>query len=443
DLIGWAFAFPPSAANAIGAAGVVLFFCGIVRMAMDVVEFLARRGRRDFSTILRELISALLYAAVITIVMAAYEKINVTQFLASLGVLTVVVGLALQETLGNIFSGLWMQLSKPFRPGDWVGTAQHIGRVQGIGVRSTTIVTRDNERLEIPNSLIAKEVLTNYGNPPVADELNVGLAYEQPPNRVREVIQRVLHDVPHVLTEPAPEIYAWEYGDFAIKYRIKFWLADYDVQEKARDALVTNLWYALRRHGIDIPYPIRTLEMRRAQVQRRVGADFEREMIRELRYLDFLRGLSDEELRVLVPNVQVHQFGSGEILVREGERSDSLYMLRRGIVDVYGRSSDGAAHRLNTLSPHSYFGEMAMMTGQPRGATVQARTDIEVMEIDREAFTDLFREHPDAVTRISEVIAARESDNRELLSSVQNSDGKNARRNWWVAKIREIFDLGT
>ena len=134
--------------------------------------------------------------------------------------------------------------------------------MHGVGWRATTIVTRANEWLEIPNAQLAKDLLFNYGNHAVADEVSIGLSYGEPPNRVREVILEVLRDVPDVLHHPEPEILAWEFGDYAIRYRVKYWLADYGRSEQIHARVVSGLWYAMRRHGIEIPFPIRTLVLR-------------------------------------------------------------------------------------------------------------------------------------------------------------------------------------
>jgi small-conductance mechanosensitive channel len=200
-----------------------------------------------------------LWSLVVMVVLRAFFRIDVTALLAVPAVLTAVIGFALQETLGNIFSGLTLQISRPFESGDWVRVADKVGRVHGVGWRATTIVTRAHEWLDIPNPQLAKDLLFNYGSHVVADEVSIGLGYGEPPNRVREVILGVLRDVPDVLRHPEPEILAWEFGDYAIRYRIKYWLADYGLSEQIHDRVVSSLWYALRRYGIEIPFPIRTL----------------------------------------------------------------------------------------------------------------------------------------------------------------------------------------
>ncbi len=431
----------PEPRETMAAVGIVLFFWGVVRILMDLVESLARRGRRDFSTILRDLVSLSLYVAIAMAVLATDFQVNVYSLVASVGVLGVVIGFAVQETLGQIFSGLALQLQKPFEPGELIRTGNFLGRVQGIGVRSTTILTRANERLEVPNSAIAKEVLINYGTPPIADEISVGISYSQPPNRVRDTVLKALRDVPYVLTDPEPDVFAWEYSDSAIKYRVKYWLSDYTRQESARSAVVTTLWYALRRHGLEIPFPIRTLHLPEAKTAQPAVSEFEHEVIKELRSVDFLQNLTDQELRLLVPNVNVHQFGAGECLMREGEQGDTLYVIRRGYVDVLATTKDGRQTHLATVGPGNIQGERGFLIGEPRGATCRAKTDVEVLEMNRDAFADLFKQHPEAVAQISEIIAARDTENRELLAVGTGTDGRTARRNWFISRIREIFDV--
>ena len=439
DLIGSSVISNPKVASAFGGAAVLLFFWGLVRLLMDAIDYTSRRAR-DSSNILRDLISLILYAAVLVAVLAADFRVNVYSLVASVGVLGVVIGFAVQQTLGDIFSGLALQLQRPFDHGDWVRSGQFLGRVQGVGVRSTTLITRANERLEIPNSTIAKDALTNYGTPPVADEISLGISYNEPPNRVREIILKVMRDVPHVLPEPSAEVLAWEYGDFAIKYRIKYWIGDYTLQEQTRNALVTSLWYTLRRHAMEIPYPIQTIDVRPIQVSRRPQAEFESEIIRELRQIDFLHNMSEQEIRLLVPNVQVHEFGAGETLFSQGDTGDTMFIIRRGKVEVLGRTENGAMRQIAVLHTPQIIGEAGMMSGEPRNATCRAQTDVEVLELNRESFAELFKQHPEAVEQIGEVIANRASERQEALKE-SGGNGVIARRNWWVSKVRQIFDL--
>jgi CRP-like cAMP-binding protein len=383
----------------------------------------------------------LVFALVVISVLTEQIHIDPTPLLASSAVAAVVLGLALQETLGNVFSGLTLQLGKPFVPGDWVRSGTHIGRVQGIGWRSTAVVTRANQKLEIPNSMLAKDIVVNYSNGAVCDEITIGLSYDAPPNYVREVILEALRSAHGLLHEPAPEVLAWEYGDYSVRYRIKYWLADYAEAERARDIVSTGLWYALRRKAIEIPYPVRTL---RASQEPSVIAGTEaldHEIIGELRRVDFLQDLREEELRLLVPAVTVLKFGAGEIIVREGDAGESLYIVRNGVVEVAATASDATQVHIRDLECPAFFGEIALMTGEPRNATIRARNDTELLELSRRGFSELFKSHPEAATKIGEVISLRMSERTELLAAALHNDGKRTHAHWLLAKMRSVFNL--
>lgn len=433
----------PLVGEKVAVAAFVLFLFGVIRLVLEFVDSITRRGKVHFSTISKDLLMLVLWFVVVMVVLYTDFGVQPLSILTTTTVFAAVLGFALQETLGNIFSGLSLSMGRPFEPGDWIRSGTHVGQVKGIAWRATTIVTRANERLEVPNSVIAKDVLFNYATGHVCDEITVGISYSVPPNHVREVVLTLLRDLPQVLRDPPPEVLAWNYSDFAIEYRIKYSIADYGALERVRDRVASSLWYALRRHSIEIPFPTRTVHVRDAgrDEDEKADAQFERELMTDLRHVDWLRGLSDEELRLLVPTVAVRQFGAGEMLVRIGEPGESMFIVRSGRAEVLGQTADGQVRHLAEIGAGVITGEMALMTGEPRNASVRAITDLEVIEMDREGFTRLFKEHPDAAASIGDIIAARNRDRLEKLSSGDTMDGKGGPHRWLLAKMRELFDF--
>jgi small-conductance mechanosensitive channel/CRP-like cAMP-binding protein len=427
----------------VALAAFVLFLFGIIRLVLEGIDAITRRGKVHFSTIGKDLLMLVLWFVVLMVVLYTDFGVRPLSILTTTTVFAAVLGFALQETLGNIFSGLSLSMGHSFEPGDWVRSGQHVGRVKGIAWRATTIVTRDNERLEIPNSMIAKDVLLNYATGAFRDEITIGISYGVPPNHVREVVLTLLCDVPQVMREPPPEVLTWSYSDFSIQYHIKYWIADYGMQEHVRARVASSLWYALRRHSIEIPFPTHTIHVRdaRANDEDRSDAGFERELMDDLRHVDFLRCLNDDELRSLVPTVAVRQFGAGEMLMRSGEKGESLFIMRSGTAEVFSNTASGQTRHLANYSRGDFTGEMALMTGEPRTASVRAITDVEVIEIDREGFTRLFKEHPDAAAGIGDIIAERNRDRLEKLSAGDTLDGKGGTHRWLLAKMRELFDF--
>jgi small-conductance mechanosensitive channel/CRP-like cAMP-binding protein len=426
------------------AIGLLLVCWGVIKMLLDGFDAAAHRRRAHFSTIGKDLVMLLLFTIVAMMVMVEDVHLDPTPLLASSAVIGVVLGFALQETLGNIFSGLTLQVGKPFAPGDWVRTNSFVGRVQGISWRSTAVITRANERLEIPNSLIAKDVVVNYSNHAVADEIVIGLSYDAPPNYVREVIAETLRGVPGVLQSPSPDIYTWEYAEYSIRYRIRYWMSDYAEAESVHDTVSTALWYSLRRKSIEIPYPVRTLRNGREPGISADAEDFERQIVAELRQVDFLRELRDHELQLLMHGVTLLKFGAGEIIVREGDEGDSVYIIRSGEVEVVARANGAQEAHIRNLRRPAFFGEMALMTGTARNSTVRACTDAELLELSREGFIQLFKSHPETAAQMGEIIALRMSERQELLAAAANlRDNSRRHVGWLLEKITAVFNLSS
>jgi CRP-like cAMP-binding protein len=198
----------------------------------------------------------------------------------------------------------------------------------------------------------------------------------------------------------------------------------------------------LRRKSIEIPTPQLTIHSRRGTAADAVDQEaFERSIIAGLQQVDFLRDLRDEELRMLVPGVIVQRFGAGESIVREGDEGDSLFIIRRGTVEVFAGGAAGRQVHLRDLTAPAFFGEMALMTGERRTATIRAKTDIELLELNRDAFGELFKNHPDTAAQMGEIIAFRMTERRELLSAESQDDGDRSPAHWLVAKMRAVFNM--
>ena len=429
---------PPRPARIAFVLAIAALSFAVVRGLAVTADLVVRRRRAHVSTIFRDLATVLVYTVVVLAVLHSVE-VDVSALLTTSAIVTAVIGLALQETLGNVFSGLSLQSQKPFEPGDWIRFGAFLGRVQGIGWRSTSLITRNLELLEIPNGLLAREVVTNYRSAAVGDELFVGASYEIAPNVTKQVIIDVLREVPDVVAMPPPVAAVVEYGDFAIKYRIRFWMVDYSRQDQVRDAIMTSLWYAFRRHGIEIPFPIRDVYVRDGA---RSGVDAERvaqQRLAALRQVDFLAELDDAELGVLRSNLQDAVFGGDEIICREGDAGDAFFVLRRGTVEVVARGVGGHETHVVDLTAPAFFGEMAMLTGEPRAATVRAKGDAELLVVERAGFEELFKTRPSVAAAVSHVLATRQSELRERREQSVVAESTESRSRRLLAKMQAIF----
>ena len=197
--------------------------------------------------------------AVLAIFMVIATMLLREQLLTTSAVGAVVVGFALQDTLGNLFAGLAIQIEKPFRVGQWVQVGpEREGQVQEITWRATKLRTKAGQFLIIPNSVIAKEPVLNYSEPtvPTRIDVEVGASYETPPNEVKRAVHEALSNSPLVMKAPEPQVVITSFSASSIDYLAQFWIEDYAIDRVARDQVRTNLWYTFRRRNIEMPYPI-------------------------------------------------------------------------------------------------------------------------------------------------------------------------------------------
>jgi small-conductance mechanosensitive channel/CRP-like cAMP-binding protein len=418
------------------AAAVTLVLFGTIQLLVETVQVTTHRRSAQFSTIFFELLNAVLYGGVALLVLWFVVGVN-PRFLLAVPVLgTLVLGWILQS---DFLHGVLLQYHRPFKPGDWVRFGNHLGRVRETGWRATRLVTRSKENIQIPNAVLARELVINYSAEDlVADEVFIGLGYETSPDTVEQAIHTLLRGIPEVRKS---EVDVWEYDESAIRYRIRFWIADYAAQEQVRTQILRSLWYSLRRNAIEIPFPTRKVLASGYQPSATTEDDTGRRLIGDLRRV--YPTLTDEELELLTPGIRVRQFGRGEILIREGESGDCFYVLRDGQVEVLATKTDGTGEGhvryVDESSPENFFGETALLTGEPRNATIRAATDVEVLELSREGFAQLFRTKPEAAATIADIAARRAAETNQVRTS---ADGAPASRVAKVlAMIYSAFDI--
>jgi small-conductance mechanosensitive channel/CRP-like cAMP-binding protein len=319
------------------------------------------------------------------------------QLLTTSAVGAVVVGFALQDTLGNAFAGLAIQSEKPFRAGQWIRVGEFEGRVSEITWRATKLRTKGGNFVIVPNNTISKEAITNYSEPavPTRIDIDVGVSYQSMPNEVKAAIQEAMSQVAGVLATPAADVLLTSFDASGITYKARFWIDDYERDELYRDQVRTAIYYVFARRGIEIPYPIQ-VEYSREWPQPDV-ARLQRERERVLCGVDIFARLSSEQRQEIAAATVTRTFGDGEAIVRQGTPGQSMFVVCAGVVTVV---LEPGRREVATLGAGGYFGEMSLLTGAPRTATVLARGDTVVLELDAEVFRKLGAADPHVVEQI-------------------------------------------
>jgi CRP-like cAMP-binding protein len=348
-----------------------------------------------------------------------------------------------------MLAGLTIHLEKPLKQGDWITAAGHEGYVLDITLRSTRIITVENNEVFIPNSKVLSDAVVNYSLPDRLSvrKLMVGVNYSVPPNTVRKALLDILASVPGVHRTPPPLVRVKDYGDFAIHYEIRYALHEYQRYIEIEAEIMNLLWYRFKRDNIEIPFPIRNVHLKEitAETQR---AERERQLAGVLALVekvDILSPLSAEERRHLVETVGVKVFAAGECPVRQGDPGDSFYIIKKGSVDVIVEKSQGAGGAVvASLGPGNFFGEMSLLTGAVRTASIQVREDAECIVIDRENFRSILVNKPSIAEALSQILSERKAQldaQREKLDTATLERRKKDESSRLLSNIREFFGL--
>lgn len=379
-------------------------------------EFLPElRGRPPVTAFARDIVrTVVLVVVTVYALKASFPTADLGAVLTTSAILSVVIGLALQESLSNVFAGVLLSVDKPFQPGEWIEVEGKEGKVLDSNWRSTRLWTRSDDIIYIPNSTIAKAVLTNHSRPAGRHWCmrEVGVEYGAPPNKVRTVLINMMKGIEGILTDPAPEVRVIDYADSAVTYRLLFCIEEMDKRSAIEAEVMRGIWYHLKRNGISIPFPIRDVFVHRAKPEEKG-----REVLDLLKKVDILSPLEPKELEMLADDLTSQLFARDEVIFRQGDPGSTFYLIKSGGISVGLRGLDGVEAEVARLRPGQYFGEMSLLTGEPRSSTCKALEDSELLCLDRDSFSVLLRENPPIAQAMSEILSSRQQEAREKLEA--------------------------
>jgi small-conductance mechanosensitive channel len=371
--------------------------------------------------------------------LALFYHVTVGGLLASTGVIAIIIGLALQETLGNIFAGFALQAGNTYKAGDWlVVDGQHVEVVE-INWRSTRFRNEDEESINVPNSQLAKATIVNLYYPTAihAKRVRVGVEYRVPPNKVKEALVRAALPVKGVLPDPVPEALLMSFGESSINYELKFWLRDGRRYARIIDEIRTNCWYEFAREEISFAFPVRVIERLRADT---MSSDRRVELLAQQALCS---SLGEEQIQRLARAAKHVRFGKGETIIHQGEPGESMFILASGSAEVLAQK-EGLLLRVGVLGPGECFGEISLLTGEPRSATVTALTDCEVLEIQKLSIGVVLRENPQLAEKLSDTLVMRRLATKDALERFEMDATENVSvrtKESLLARLRLLFEL--
>ncbi len=407
-----------------------------------LVVFVYRVRRRPFPVpdLLLNIVRLVLVLLAMFGVLSIKLGVDVSPLLGASALLTAVVGFALQGVLGNLLSGMSMHLVSSMMPGDWVSIDGTEGEVLQTNWRETRLRTVAGHIMVIPNSAVASAKIHNMTRPtPLRrHSIPVGASYSDAPGDVIAALIDSALSVPEVLREPAPSAALTEYKDFGINYQLRFWSNRYFDRTMLEGDVMRMIWYQFKRRNIEIPFPMsdkllndfmevvynqRNQLPDEAEAQRNlsdlVHSDFVSKLLVDEKGAPLLK---DGDLKGIARAARRVRYTRGETVFRQGDAGETCYVVVWGRVHGRVEYKDASQAHEFDIGPGSLFGEMSLVTGLPRTATLLANEEVELLEISREMFTQLLGLRDDIPAALAKLAAARAEHNRAMLDKLRALD---------------------
>lgn len=414
----------------------------IVRLLTMVILATVLRSvaQSEIVSLTRTVVSVLIYiTAFFVIFQSHFPNVELAAIFTGSTIVGIVVGLALQDTLGNFFSGVALQADHPFQVGDVISVSNRAtGVVESVTWRGIKIRTFQDKLVIISNSVVGKEVIEVAPK----DNLNARLVffnteYGFSPSRTAKLVREAVRNVPNVSGLKRPMVRVRNLGDNGLDWEVKYWCEDYR-RHNDTDALIRQtIWYLFNREGIHFAFPTRTVH-----VENPAPATAQDELFARsseiIAAVPIFSPLSESDLELLAANAENRVFAPGEVIVEQGRTGGSMFIITQGMVRI--EHSDGSEkHILARLSAGDFFGEMSLLTGEKRSASVVADDETQVTEIRKKVLAPILKKDPSLAERIAEIVEKRRGELSALED--QHHESVSSGKQSVLRSLRQFFGL--
>lgn len=336
--------------------------------------------------------------------------VDLSNLITALGIGSLVIALALQDTLSNLVSGLLLLADKPFAVGDWIEIEGHTGKVLDLNWRSVRLQVRGRDVLVIPNSTLSNSSIYNYTmiTPSYREHIAVGFSYNDPPNKVKRMLLDAAAGSDQILPNPPPTVLTVSYDDSSIGYELVVYVKEYRSplsRMQLRDEILTRIYYGAQRTGITIPFPIRTLYHFDGQ---RPDPDARRqEILGHLQPNFYFATLDAVVLDHVAGAATMQAYGRQETVVSAGRPAAALFLIVRGRAELSALDAAGEAQPVDRLGPGDLFGESVLLGNRPSTMTLTALEDLSVVRIGSAVINEVVERNPRFALALDELVEER------------------------------------
>jgi small-conductance mechanosensitive channel/CRP-like cAMP-binding protein len=373
---------------------------------------------------------------------------DTSHVVAGTALLGTIITFSMQSTLGNVVGGIALQVDGSIHVGDWIQLDNgKQGLVKEIRWRHTVVETRDWDTIIVPNASLLAGNITILGKrvgKPVQHRMWVyfNVDFRFAPTQVIETVETALRSTPieGVAADPPPNCIAYDFAkdtrDSFAYYAVRYWLTDLAADDPTSSRVRVRLYAALKRAGIPLALPARALFLKQSGDETTKDQHWREKRFSVLEGLELFKALTEKEREQLCEHLIHAPFAKGEIVTKQGAVAHWLYILMKGTVDIVAHTDDGRSRRVATLEGPSFFGEMGLMTGEPRANDVVAMTDVECWRLDKEGFQSIIRARPEIAAAMSKTMAQR----RVELEAVRDGLDEEAKSKRMISEERALLE---
>lgn len=410
-----------SAAHFLNRLVIVFVWDGLVAKAIGA----------PIPRLVKDIFTILVYLTAVTGIIGIVFRKDITAFWATSGVVSIVLGFALRNVILDVFTGLAVNIERPYKIGDWImihgsSLEQNItGRILEINWRTLRLATEDDSVVILPNNLLSSMVVTNFwGAGPISRfDTTFCLDFAVPTDRGLRILSagaKAAMGESGIVEQPEPNVIVAGTNSVGIEYKVRYWMSPWQngiTQAVARSHIVSNILTHLKQGGITPAYPKQDLFYAEMPT-RNLDSSSLSDRTELLAQTELFRYLDKSDLEYLARNMTQKLYPSGEKLIRQGEAGDSMFILSEGLLHAcLNTNSTGKEIKVGQIIPGEFFGEMSLLTGAPRSATIVAVTEVVAHEITKENMNTLLTRRPEVAETISTVIAERRLRNSEKMAS--------------------------
>lgn len=392
------------------------------------------------------LAEVLIWLATLAVIITGVYGQSVTALLATSTVLIGVAGFAVQKLIADFFAGIALSMERPYANGDWLqlGTDGAVGKVVEFNWRSTRLITTNDVTVVVPNSHLAEKPFLNFSRPHkyFRDAITIPLPFDVTTHQGQRILLGAVNQIDEIASLPVkPSVTITEYDSRGVIWRLLYWVPDRGRLDRYRFMVHQNILRNLHYAGVRIPVQSHDLRMRRESAVREDAGS----IVRLLRQSALFADLTADETAELAQSAMQRLCYARDPILRQGNPGASLFILNEGLLGVWVADAAGTDQQVGQISPGEFFGELSLLTGEARGATVIPVTDCLVTEIGKDAMSKLLQARPALAEMLSRALAGRQAANQRTIAAAgesQDDTAKEGLAHQLLGKIRAFFNLG-